>query len=138
MESINETMSRLKFIGKINKGEKINSRYLFVQSDDIFTKISRTFYYKDNRVNTLSFIKDTVRESLDLVKRLYTSPKTSDNEMGKNVLQDLKSSRQGIINIRDTYSEDIKFGCDIDTLVQIIDVSIKEIDDTQKTDEINF
>ncbi len=132
MDSINETISRLKFIGKINKGEKINSKYLFVQSDDIFTKISRTFYYKDNRVNTLSFIKETARESLELVRRLASSEKTSDKEMAKNVLHDLKLSRQGIINIRDTYSDDIKFGCDVDTLVQVVDVCLKEIEENGK------
>ena len=55
MESDKEVISRLKFIGKIQKGEKINVKYMFVQPKGIATRISRTIINQDNRNNTLNF-----------------------------------------------------------------------------------
>ena len=75
MESDKEVISRLKFISRINGGEKINVRYMFVQQDDIATKISRTLYYKDNRRNALSFIKNTIKRSFEIIKFYKNSNK---------------------------------------------------------------
>lgn len=133
MESINETISRLKFISKINKGEKINSRHLFVQTDNFLTRLSRMFYNKDNRINTFNFIKETIRDALDLIKRFQVSEKISEKMLKDNIVQDLKTSIQGILNIKDTYAEDIKLGCDIDTLIQYLNASLSEIDSDKKS-----
>ena len=43
MDTNKEIVSRLKFIGRIQKGEKINTRHMYVQQDDLTTTISRTF-----------------------------------------------------------------------------------------------
>ena len=42
METDKEVISRLKFIGKVQKGEKINVKYMFIQPEGIITRISRT------------------------------------------------------------------------------------------------
>ena len=60
MESDKEVMSRLKFIGKVQKGEKINVKYMFVQPEGIATRISRTLINQDNRNNTLNFVRSTI------------------------------------------------------------------------------
>ena len=42
----------------------------------------------------------------------------------------MKSSKNGLQNLKETYSDDIKFLCDIDVLVQIIDAKLSEIDES--------
>lgn len=123
----NEVISKLKFISKINKGEKINTRYMFVQQDDLPTKISRTFFNKDNRVNALSFIKNTIDNSFELIRAYSRSEHLFEREMCINILRDLKLAKNGIVNLKDTYITDIKFCCDMDTLLQDIDAKLNEL-----------
>ena len=56
MESDKEVISRLKFIGKVQKGEKINVKYMFIQPEGIATKISRSLINHCNRQNTLNHV----------------------------------------------------------------------------------
>ena len=63
MESNKEVISKLKFIGKLQKGEKINVRMLYVQQDGIVTQFLRTFL-QDNRTKTLGFVQDTIKNHL--------------------------------------------------------------------------
>jgi hypothetical protein len=43
-----------------------------------------------------------------------------------NLIEDLKHSKSGITNLKETYIQDIKFCCDIDTLLQIIEAKLIE------------
>ena len=45
-----------------------------------------------------------------------------------NLVNDLKNSKNGIINLKETYNNDIKFTCDLDTLLEIIEAKLSEID----------
>jgi hypothetical protein len=140
MDLNNEVISRLKFISKINKGEKINTQYMFVQSDTFLTSVSRTFYYKDNRTRTMQFLKSTIMRSFEILQ-FYASKldnmketlsdtdlnKTLLSNMYENLLLDISNARIGIVNLKDTYSADIRFCCDIDTLLQDMDVKLASL-----------
>jgi hypothetical protein len=128
MESDKEVISRLKFIGKVQKGEKINVKYMFVQPEGIVTTISRTLINQDNRYNTLNFIRGTINRTFEIISTYTTSTKESHRHIRLNVINDLKQSKNGLSNLKDTYLDDIKFTCDIDTLLQEIDAKISEID----------
>ena len=121
MDSTKEVISSLKFIGKLQKGDKINTKFMFRQQDGFFTKLSRTFINNDNRQNTLSFIQKIINSSLDVFMYYENSNKVSDKGMCINILEDLKQAKNGLQNLKHTYSDDLKFNCDIDTMIQIID-----------------
>jgi hypothetical protein len=127
MESDKEVISRLKFIGKVQKGEKINVKYMFVQPKGLTTKISRTLISQDNRSNTLNFITETISRTFEILSIYLISQKESQKNICIHVINDLKQSKNGLINIKDTYLDDIKFTCDIDTLLQEIDSKLVEI-----------
>lgn len=124
MDTNKEVISRLKFIGKINKDEKINVRYMFVQPDDIATRLSRTFYNKDNRGNTLNFIRTTIDRSFEIISTYMTSEKEFERKMCENIVRDLRCAKNGITNLKGTYVTDIKFCCDMDTILQDIDAKL--------------
>ena len=48
--------------------------------------------------------------------------------MCANLINDLKNSKNGLSNLKETYSMDIKFTCDLDTLLQTIDAKLSEIE----------
>jgi uncharacterized protein YbbC (DUF1343 family) len=121
-----ETICNLKILCKIQKGEKLNVKYKFVQQDDVVTKLIRTFYYKDNRINTLTFIRATIKQCFDIITLYKNSDKEHERIISKNILQDLKESRQGISNLKDTYIGDISFSCHLDTLLQEMNARLTE------------
>ena len=127
MESDKEVISRLKFIGKVQKGEKINVKYMFVQPEGIATRISRTLIHQDNRSNTLNFLRGTIARTFEIISTYTTSTKESHRHISIHVINDLRHAKNGLNNLKDTYLDDIKFTCDIDTLLQEIDAKLAEI-----------
>ena len=65
-----ETMSRLKFIGRIKKGERIDVGNLTLLRPSLFTSLYRTFINRDNRINALHFIRETVSSAFDMAEYL--------------------------------------------------------------------
>ena len=127
MHSNKEIMSRLKFIGKIKENEKINVKNMFVQPVGIKTSISRTIN-RDNRAETLQFFQETIDRALELILLYSKSPSPSERKICSNMIKDLKQSKPGLLNSRTTYMYDIKYCCDIDTLIQEINAKLIEIE----------
>lgn len=126
MDNNKEIISRLKFIGKINKGEKINTRHMYVQPDGVGTMISRTFLYQDNRGNTLNFCQETINRSFELLITFQRSNKQSEKNLSKNLIDDLKQAITGLTNLKYTYTTDTKFCCDMDTILEHIHARLDE------------
>lgn len=126
MDECQDTISKLKFISKVSKGDKINSKELMLQSDGIVTKISRSVYNVDNRQNALSFIQNTINSGFTYLTNYAKSDKPSEKLLAKNLFNDLISAKNGINNLRTTYSDDIMFCCTLDTYFQSIDVRLIE------------
>jgi len=124
-----DNISRLKFIGKIKKGEKINVKDMAVQPNNMYTKIHRSLVIVDNRNNTLSFILETIKKSFD--ELLTHLDKSKDNlfdlNISTNMIQDLENSKIGLNNLKDTYLDDLMFCCKIDTMIQDVDARLEEI-----------
>jgi len=119
-----EIISRLKFIGQLKKGEKINTRHMYVQPDGISTTFSRTFMYQDNRGNALNFCQDTITRSFELLISFERSDNHCDKVLFSHLLTDLQQSTVGLNNLKFTYITDTKFCCDMDTLLQSINARL--------------
>lgn len=124
MDNNQEIISRLKFIGKIKKGEKINTRHLYVQPDGVATTFSRTFIQQDNRGNALNFCQETVARSFELLVTYERSDKKSDKVLFQHLLKDLQLATSGLTNLKFTYISDTKFCCDIDTILESINARL--------------
>jgi hypothetical protein len=44
--------------------------------------------------------------------------------MCANLISDLRNSKNGLNNLKETYNLDVKFVCDLDTLLQTIDAKL--------------
>lgn len=117
-----EIQSRLKFISNVQIGDKINVKFMLIQKDCFSTKLSRTLYY-ENRITTLNFIRDNINRALEIITKSCCQ---QDKELTCNLMIDLKKSKIGIENLRQTYINDIKFCCDLNTVLQTIDIKITE------------
>ena len=123
MELNKETISRLKFIGKIQIGDKVNLKSMYIQPDGLITQLLRSIN-QDNRSKTLIFLQDTINKTFEILKLYEKSSKVSEQIMHSNIILDLKNSKNGLNNLKETYSLDVKFVCDLDTLLQTIDAKL--------------
>ena len=121
MENNEEILSRLKFIGKIEKDEKINVRHVNRQPNNIMTKLQRSLIYPDNRANALKFIKDVIHRSFEIIDNCNIHNNTV---ISKGIISDLMKAQQGIINFKYTYGDDTKFCCDMDVIIENINIKL--------------
>ena len=125
-----EIISRLKFIGRVKKGEKINVKHMYVQPDSFTTKITRTFFTYDNRNNTVSFLLNTLSNGFQIIYLYLNSKRLSERHQAIHILNDIKNTKIGIQNLKVTYCEDTMFCCTLDTLLQDIDAKLFELEKT--------
>lgn len=118
MESTEEIVSRLKFIGHIDKDEKIDVRKVVRQPNNFYTKIARSIIYPDNRTNALKFIRDVLARSFELIE--YQLATHKNMLLCRGVIADLYKAKQGLLNLKHTYSDDTKFCCDMDVQIELI------------------
>ena len=133
MDNNQEIISRLKFIGKLKKGEKINTRHMYVQSDGFGTSLSRTFINQDNRGNALNFCQETITRAFELLITFERSDKNAEQVLFGHLIKDLQQSTTGLNNLKFTYISDTKFCCDMYTLLQNISA---RLDSYQVKDEV--
>ena len=132
MNSDADIITRLKFIAKIGRNEKINTYHMFIQPDDIMTKFSRTFWNKDTRSRAEQFILSTVHRALTIVEYyIDLLPRLVDrNEKElcattfRNLVHDLEKSRTGIHNLKETYATDQNFECKMESILQLIEAKL--------------
>lgn len=117
MESHEEIVSRLKFLGFVQEDEKIDVRHVNRQPNTLLTKIYRTAIYPDNRSNTLKFVKTVVERSFEIIDHYLAK---ENYLFCKAMIGDLIRARQGIHNLKYAYKDDTKFCCDMDVVVEKI------------------
>jgi hypothetical protein len=128
-----EIKSRLKFISNVNVGDKINVKFMIIQKDSVYTKLSRTLYY-ENRQNTLIFLKDTIHRAFEIINM---DPPQMSKEYNVDMMKiDLLHCKVGIENLKQTYLDDVKFRCDLDTVIQEIEQQLpKQLNTINHSDQ---
>lgn len=124
LEGQAEVISRLKFIGCIEKDEKVDTRNVNRQPNTFATKMYRTFLYRDSRVNTLKFIKDVISRTFEIIQ---LNIHQKNYGICQNIILDLIKAKQGILNLKHTYSDDTKFCCDMDVFIENVDTRIANL-----------
>lgn len=121
LESSAEVISRLKFIGHIQKDEKIDVKHVSRQPNTLTTKVSRALVYPDNRANTLKFVKEVVARSLEMIEKCMYQ---NDFLTCQSIVADLVNAKTGMLNLKHTYTDDTKFCCDLDVIIEQINSSL--------------
>lgn len=131
MDVNDEVISRLKFISKINPGEKISVKGMYIQTDSWMTSIARSVFTHDSRESTMSFLNTAIKKGFDLLRMYHDNAKadparTFDQTMFQNILQDLCHAKRGLFNLKKTYESDRMLCCKLDTLAQEINALLTQ------------
>jgi len=132
METTHEVITRLKFIGLIRPGEKVDTRTLTAAPSTKMNSIWRWWNQEDRSV-TLDFFTSTVNRSFEIIQLSLCSEKASDKKLCKIIIEDLIKCPIGMIHIQETYMKlynDRIFWCDVQTLIQCVELKLREIRDS--------
>lgn len=124
-QTTQEILTKLKFIGMIQVGEKIDVRNQRIESNNIFTPMIRMIYGQ-GRDATYNYIFSIVEQGFALFYSLAASNKVSDTIVCANILQDMKKAMKGVSNMQETYRDDKMFSCELETLIVAIEAKIIE------------
>lgn len=123
--------ARLKFIGNLSKGDKLDSHNLAIESSSFWTGLKRLFVTGDSRQTMLSFLSQTIERSCELIDANKHSKDVSDQIFCANVIQDLVNSVKGLKAVQQTYKDDKFFPCEIDVLIETITAKLFSVQKSQ-------
>ena len=124
LQGNNEVISRLKFLGCIERDEKINTRLLQKQSNTIYTKLARWLIFPDNRGNTLRFISGIISRSFEILEKCLSEHRDTTV---RNIIIDIEQAKQGLYNLIHTYKDDTITCCTIQVTIQDIETKLMNI-----------
>jgi len=120
MNSItSDIISKLKFISKIKAGQKIDTRSMRIQENTFFNAFMRTLF-PDNRTNALVLFKEIIDKSFQAIEPC------KDNILVANIIDDIRNCIAGLENFKTTYIDDVMFTCEIDTLIDDIELKLNQ------------
>jgi hypothetical protein len=125
LEENGEIISQLKFISKIKPGEQINVDSLSICSRNMFSGIYRTLY-GEGREKTFHYFNITVRRAFEKLSAFCNSERISDHMLCSQIVENLQGCIEGLTNAKDTYKDDRRFVCDVETLIENIDSRLEE------------
>ncbi len=126
MDRQREIITKLKFIGTFQPGEKIDVNNLRIEDKTLFTPLKRLFF-GEGRDKTFNFLSLTIERSIEIIQNYVLSDRISERIYCSNLINDLFKAVIGLKNIQETYREDKMFVCNIDILIENVDAKLTEI-----------
>lgn len=124
-DHLSAIISKLKFISKIRVGEKIDVKNMKIIKPTIAHRLYRSIISRESKENTYDFLKDTFNVALEMIYYYSESLSSSYNTTGsldKDALtvlkENLHDALHGAQRLTETYIDQTKFVCDLETLIQ--------------------
>lgn len=126
MSKNREVATRLKFIGTLKSGQKVDPSNLTTENNTLLTPLRRMFFGISRDV-VLKFFSDTIERTFEIVKATCGSNHVAEKIFCSNVINDLIKSTEGLKEQQITYDDDEMFKCELDTLIESIHGFLFEI-----------
>jgi hypothetical protein len=128
---IQEVMSKLNFISKIQYQEKIDLSSMTICYNGLSTKVYRTvvnlFGRGESSENTVKFISETIDAALNTIKK-YRGPDAFSMKIRNLITTEIQNSKAGLNNLSKTYADDRYFSAEIESIIKILDTKIQSIE----------
>lgn len=126
LKEVESVISKLKFIGSIEKDQKVNTAGLYVQPNTYLTAASRSIS-GENRETTLKFIREVIDQAFDVVFSFSNSEKQFERDLCFRLIDDLVQAKVGLENLKATYESDVMYRSKINTLFSLVEAKISEL-----------
>ena len=126
--NVQDTVSKLLLLAKIQPGEKLYVGDMSLKKDTYAEKLWRTYNRNvEDRNKSLDLIKSVTDGALTIALRCFTSRSSFDRHLGRMILESLEEAKKGITNLGQTYGSDKMFISRIEAFQRILDAKIKGI-----------
>lgn len=125
-DSITEVITRIKLIGSIKDGEKLNVKNMTIQPKSLWTSISRAFY-QENRDDTTCFVSSSINRGFEIIDSKLSSSNTADKLLCRKCIVDIRASICGIKNLQNTYNYDRRICCLLQAIIERITNQLCEL-----------
>ena len=127
--TVQDCISKLKFISRIKEGEILDTKSLTLQEWDWSVAAYRTFIdRRQGRETSLEFYRTVIREAFGIcINYIENPPGHFLHNTALVVLDCLESVSSGLQNHSKTYADDSKHVSDIETLIQTTDSKIADL-----------
>jgi hypothetical protein len=125
--SVQDVLSKLKFISTIKPGEKIDVASLSVQPNTLMARLYRSVLARgESRVATLEFIQQTLDRAFAFVINYEDDegPAAPTSTLRRMLLEAISGSKAGIMSLAQTYKDDRMYVSRVETLVQTLDLHL--------------
>lgn len=117
--SLQEVVGRLKFIGGIRAGDRVDTAALAVVPDTYYRRAVRAlrelWYAHESRDTTLEFARRTVAEAYAMLEEGGRTPDES-----RMLVEGVVGVRAGLAALRETYADDRMFVARLDAFRELI------------------
>ena len=118
--------SKLKFVAKIQPGQKISVNTQSIQNNTYATSLIR-YLQGESREKVYRFISDLVKDAFSVLDSYANSKDPFEIEDCKNMIIDLINLEPGLRNLRGTYKNDPRYVSDLETLIQNLETRTKKL-----------
>jgi hypothetical protein len=140
LSEVQDVVSKLKFLSKLQPGEKIQVNSLSIIENGWFWKVYRHFTSKgktekdilESREISLNSISELCEIALKLALDVVDKEGTCHQEVWTMVLSSLKEFQPGIRNLMVSYEGDRLFISKVDTFISILNAKIKELEEMRE------
>jgi hypothetical protein len=119
-----EIISRLKFLQNVRSGDKIHTGKISRQPNGWITSLTR-YVDGEDKNKTLRFLRKTLDDAFELFEMFRTSDKSHQVQMSRIMIKDMQTALVGIGNLKSTYAHDLKFMCDLTTLLESVQMRLQ-------------
>lgn len=125
--SVQDIVSKLRFISKIREGEKLDVSSLTL-GEGLRTSLYRTVIARsESRDTTLEFIREVVHEAFNLASKYLRKEETFFKDIGQMVITSLHECKSGLLNLIKTYAEDRMFISKLETLMKTLETKTMDL-----------
>lgn len=138
---IKDVIAKLRFISKIEVGNKVNVKDMFVRDNSVlWQRVLRSFHNwflqgSESKEATLKYIEKVTDEAIALIREQRNYPTDPyRQEIANILLRNLENSLQGTKNLKKTYEDDISFVARIEAYLETLEVSMTYSRDSGRRD----
>lgn len=135
--SVNDVLSKLRFISKIKVGDKLDINSMTLMEDSWSTTLYRTYRSiiakKESKADALEFFRTVIGEAFDLATRYLSSHDRFFSDIGIQLVELLQLAKVGINNHIKTYTHDSFHTAKVESLITILDTKLKTLNDRMQS-----
>lgn len=126
-KSVQDVVSKLKFISKITIGEIVDVGTLTLMDNTWKTSAYRTILARgESREKTFELFAETTSIAFEMATEYLSDSTPFLYNIGLMIMDAIQESKQGILNHSKTYGEDKMFVARSETLIKTIEAKIKD------------